>query len=95
MSDWMTAAARELASHFSFGGGRDSYVTDEQRENVASNYRTIIARHCPLRPDVTYFPLADVVKVLRNHGVDTECGACMEVAFTSVTTNAHTCKGRP
>jgi hypothetical protein len=30
--------------------------------------------------------------VLRNVGVDTECGACMEIAFTGVTTNQHDCK---
>ena len=35
-----------------------------------------------------------VVAALRNSGVDVECGACMEVAFTGVTTNQHTCKTR-
>lgn len=34
----------------------------------------------------------EVISALRNSGIDVECGACMEVAFTGVTTNAHTCK---
>lgn len=29
---------------------------------------------------------------LKNVGCDTSCGACMEVAFTGVTTNTHTCR---
>lgn len=37
-------------------------------------------------------PVAYVITALKNSGVDTECGACMEVAFTGVTTNAHTCQ---
>lgn len=47
MKDWITDAATELASHFSFGNGPDSYVTDEQRATVADNYATIIRRHAP------------------------------------------------
>ncbi len=35
---------------------------------------------------------ADILAALKNVGVDTECGACMEVAFTGVTTNAHSCR---
>lgn len=35
--DWIRQAAEELASHFSFGGGRDNYVTDEyERGEVTS-----------------------------------------------------------
>lgn len=30
---------------------------------------------------------------LQNCGADTDCGACMEIAFTGATTNQHTCKG--
>lgn len=33
----------------------------------------------------------DIVTALKNSGVDIMCGACMEVAFTSVSTNSHTC----
>ena len=36
--------------------------------------------------------IAFTLKALKNSGVDTECGACMEVAFTGVTTNQHTCQ---
>lgn len=32
-----------------------------------------------------------VLQALKNSGIDIDCGACMEVAFTGVTTNAHTC----
>lgn len=46
--------AAELASYFSFGSGRDSYVTDEQRRNVASNYKVIILKHSPFKPDTAY-----------------------------------------
>jgi hypothetical protein len=28
---------------------------------------------------------------LRNSGIDTDCGACMEAAFTGITTNEHVC----
>lgn len=33
------------------------------------------------------------MQALRNSGIDVECGACMEIAFTGVTTNEHTCAG--
>lgn len=32
-----------------------------------------------------------IITALENSGIDVECGACMEVAFTGVTTNVHTC----
>ena len=32
---------------------------------------------------------------MRNMGIDTECGACMEIAFTGCTTNQHDCKSGP
>lgn len=35
--------------------------------------------------------IKDIVKALENYGADISCGACMEVAFTGVTTNEHTC----
>lgn len=47
MKEWITSAAKELASHFSFGCGPDSYVTDEQRQNVADNYASIIVKYVP------------------------------------------------
>lgn len=50
--DWAQAAAEELASHFSFGSGPDCYVTDEQRANVARNYRDIILKHYRAEPRV-------------------------------------------
>jgi hypothetical protein len=34
----------------------------------------------------------ETLTMLRNSGVDTDCGACVEVAFASVTLAAHTCK---
>lgn len=55
--DWAREVAKELASHFSFGSGRDSYVTDEQRQNVADNYAAIIVKHCPFKPNVAYMPV--------------------------------------
>jgi hypothetical protein len=36
----------------------------------------------------------DTVQALENVGVDISCGACMEIAFTGVTTNMHTCVSR-
>lgn len=40
------------------------------------------------------YSLAEVLQVLKNSGIDVECGACMKVAFTGVTTAAaaHECK---
>lgn len=29
---------------------------------------------------------------MKNMGIDTECGACMEIAFTGITQAKHTCK---
>jgi hypothetical protein len=57
VKDWAQEAAKELASYFSFGPGRDSYVTDEQRQRVADSYRTIILKHCPMLPDTAYMPV--------------------------------------
>lgn len=34
----------------------------------------------------------EVIEVLKNSGIDTTCEACMEVAYTGITTSAHTCK---
>lgn len=33
----------------------------------------------------------DALQILKNVGIDTTCGACMEIAFTGVTTAAHEC----
>jgi hypothetical protein len=57
IKDWIAEAAKELASHFSFGVGRDNYVTDEQRQGVANHYASIISKHCPLKPDTAYMPV--------------------------------------
>lgn len=32
----------------------------------------------------------EVIQILKNVGIDPNCGACMEVAYTGVTTNTHT-----
>lgn len=37
----------------------------------------------------------EVLTALRNFGIDTECGSCMEIAFTGVTTHEHTCSDHP
>ena len=34
----------------------------------------------------------EVLNILKNSGVDVDCGACMEVAFTGGTLAQHTCK---
>lgn len=36
----------------------------------------------------------DTTSALKNVGIDVTCGACMEIAFTGVTTNAHECTSR-
>lgn len=33
----------------------------------------------------------DIIQLLKNVGMDTDCGACMEIAFTGITTADHTC----
>jgi hypothetical protein len=40
----------------------------------------------------TSFTIPDVLQVLKNLGIDVECGACMETAFTNLTTHQHTCQ---
>lgn len=47
----------------------------------------LVGRQTPPDQDV-----AGTIQALKNSGIDTECGACMEVAFTGVTTNQHTCE---
>lgn len=37
------------------------------------------------------FSVSDVVQILQNVGISVKCGACMELAFTGVTTSGHTC----
>lgn len=64
--DWTQYAAEEIASHWTFGGGRDSYVTDEQRETIAQNLRDIILKHCP------YIPLSTRCENCDNELLSTE-----------------------
>lgn len=40
----------------------------------------------------TSWSTPEVLQILRNVGVNVECGSCAEIAFTGATTNAHTCK---
>lgn len=63
--DWARQAADEIASHWKFGIGRDSYVTDEQRKVIGNNIYEIISRHCPFEQGVLYIPAADLEAVVR------------------------------
>lgn len=56
-TDWILNAARELANNFGFRANHDSYVTNEQRANVAKNYAAIIQRHSPFQDGVAYMPV--------------------------------------
>lgn len=38
-----------------------------------------------------YMTLDDVLQAFRNLGHDTNCGACMEIAFTGLTLAPHDC----
>lgn len=38
------------------------------------------------------FTVAEVSQILRNFGIDPECGSCASIAFTGATTAPHTCK---
>ncbi len=40
------------------------------------------------------FTLEEVLQILRNSGLDTKCGACMEVAFTGSTQAEHECSSK-
>jgi hypothetical protein len=46
-------------------------------------------------PQTMEDPVEFALSALANYGADITCGACMEVAFTGVTTNVHTCKCVP
>lgn len=39
----------------------------------------------------TMYSLEQVLQILRNTGVDTKCGACMEISFTGATLAKHEC----
>lgn len=52
--DWIKDAARELASHFSFGSGPDQYMTDDQRRNITDWAAKVIEQHCPFESGVAY-----------------------------------------
>ena len=38
------------------------------------------------------FTLSNVLQILKNLGHDTDCGACMGIAFTGMCFEEHTCK---
>jgi hypothetical protein len=48
--DWIIAAAREIASHWTGGRGLDGYLTDEQKHNIANNFAAMIEKHYPDPP---------------------------------------------
>ena len=54
VEDWVLKAAQEVAQHWTFGSGPDSYVTEGQRAMIAENIATIIRECCPFKPDVAY-----------------------------------------
>jgi hypothetical protein len=54
-------------------------------------------RGCPKREEHPHHAAEfekQTIQALENMGIDTSCGACMEIAFTSVTTHQHTCERR-
>jgi hypothetical protein len=72
---------------------------DVNREQVESRIVELIKEHCPFKPDVAYEEAVDrtayALQLLKNSGIDTTCGACMEISFTGVTQAAHTCPPKP
>lgn len=75
--------------------GPNRTFDSEYRYNAASSAR----RHAEAQVALVQRFKQDVeqafaVACLKNCGIDVECGACMEVAFTGVTTNAHGCSNK-
>jgi hypothetical protein len=66
---------------------------EEARQQLEDKVRS--ARHalwaCATKPADSE---ADITQALKNVGVDTTCGACMEIAFTGVTLTSHICEKR-
>lgn len=54
--------------------------------------REILEKHCPFKPNVAYMEVGELISALKNSGIDTTCGACMEIAYTGITVSDHTCK---
>lgn len=81
--DWMLNAAEVIS--------RNSLLTTE-------GVMEVLKYHCPFKPDTAYQVVKEdltndqIIQALKNVGIDVECGACMEVAFTGVTQAEHTCK---
>jgi len=59
------------------------------------HYKSDIAAQLAWRDKVIAKHNDDVLTILKNVGVDTECGSCMEKAMTgSETGHKHTCKAK-
>lgn len=77
------AALAGLCARSDFNGDRDD------RLELAFDYAN---RAIEMQEQQTHNPCEEqTIKALKNSGIDTTCGACMEIAFTGITTNAHTC----
>jgi len=91
----VAACALALGGDFFHGLTPGPVTTDfvsskaiEVAKLIIAKAQRLSAEQAGAQPDGEMYTLA----ALRNSGVDVECGACMEVSFTGVTTNTHTCE---
>jgi len=71
---------------------------EEARVNISltvSDARVLLAALSAPSPDPHDKWVEDTIKALKNSGVDTECGACIEIAFSGMTQAEHECKPTP
>lgn len=80
-------------------GGLRTFILQERTMGRLTRYQddtlTALASQIDAAIPVIITSVPDTIRALKNYGADTKCGACMEVAFTGVTTNQHTCQSKP
>lgn len=84
-------AVRKLATGVSLLASACGADAGRKAAELADEAAAMLAAEKPAAPDPHDF----VIACLRNSGVDTTCGACVEVAFSGATTASHTCEKKP
>jgi hypothetical protein len=81
MSKEFRALAKRMTEHCT------KVASEEKAESVARQ----MAADGEEPPSTQTFTLDEVLRMFRNLGHDTECGACMGTAFTGHTFSGHSC----
>src|SRR4051812_5691963 len=85
-----------------FGAGKAPATVSvrPQTEQGTTKFHKEVCENCSaivqdFIEDVGFDANAIALRALKNMGIDTDCGACMSVAFTGTNINEHTCEPKP